>query len=268
MARLDSWDLDERGAVYVEFLASFFPLFLIFLSVCQLSLLTTARVVVGQAANQAARSAAVVLEDSPDHYDDAPRRTLSEGEPNPDEAIEALISGLGFGELDGPSDIPDGPQHGARMVPIRTAAYSPLLALAPDADAWAKESSISGAVRGGFLENLEFAVAYSRAATSISLHDAPRTIQLPVEPLREKSVVSARVTYFFRCSIPFVRKILCDSLPNLLTVKEGEPEPLSQAEAPDSLIEIAPEEARFMALTAVASLPTQNAGYTNEGNEE
>ncbi len=142
--------------VYAEFLASFFPLFFLFLGICQFTLMTSARVIVGQAANQAVRSAVVVLEDSPEHYDSAARRDLSAGSPNSEESIEQLVTTLDQADEKDPPSSPDRPQQGARMTPVRTAAYAPLLTITPNAKAWSEEASVRGGVHTGFLSDMEF----------------------------------------------------------------------------------------------------------------
>jgi hypothetical protein len=60
---------DTKGAVYVEFLIAFLPLFVFFLSLCQLAYVQAAHVVVQHAAVMATRGAAVVLPDDPAFYD-------------------------------------------------------------------------------------------------------------------------------------------------------------------------------------------------------
>lgn len=63
---------DRRGAVYVEFLIAFMPVFCMFLGLVQLADLHQANLIVNHAAIMAARSAAVVLPDDPQFYDNAP----------------------------------------------------------------------------------------------------------------------------------------------------------------------------------------------------
>lgn len=63
---------DRRGAVYVEFLVAFLPLFVFFECLVQLSGMFTAKLVVQHAAVTATRAAVVVLHDDPSHYGDEP----------------------------------------------------------------------------------------------------------------------------------------------------------------------------------------------------
>jgi hypothetical protein len=64
--RHPGWHDDTRGAVYVEFLIAFFPVYVMFLCLLQLGLLFTARLFTAHAALQAARAAAVVIGDDND----------------------------------------------------------------------------------------------------------------------------------------------------------------------------------------------------------
>lgn len=59
---------DTRGAVFVEFLIAFFPVYVFFLCLVQLSLLFTVKLVTEHAAVNAARAAAVVIGDDPRRY--------------------------------------------------------------------------------------------------------------------------------------------------------------------------------------------------------
>jgi Flp pilus assembly protein TadG len=62
----------SRGAVYVEFLIAFFPLFAMFMSTIQFAAVMVADLVVKLAAEEGARAAVVILPDSPAYYASAP----------------------------------------------------------------------------------------------------------------------------------------------------------------------------------------------------
>jgi hypothetical protein len=62
---------DTRGAVYVEFLIAFMPVFVFFLCLLQLALLFSAKLLVEHAATEGARAAAVVFGDEPGPYNEA-----------------------------------------------------------------------------------------------------------------------------------------------------------------------------------------------------
>ncbi len=59
---------ETRGAVYVEFLIAFLPLFSFFLCLVQLAMLQTANLIVKHAAVVATRAAVVILPDDPNRY--------------------------------------------------------------------------------------------------------------------------------------------------------------------------------------------------------
>src|SRR4051812_13001323 len=61
---------DTRGAVFVEFLIAFLPVFTFFLCLLQLGLLFAVRLVVEHAATNGARAAAVIIGDDPHTYGD------------------------------------------------------------------------------------------------------------------------------------------------------------------------------------------------------
>jgi Flp pilus assembly protein TadG len=66
--RGDGLRRDARGAVYVEFLIAFLPLYVFFSALVQLTVLQTADIVTKHAATTAARAAVVVLPDDPKYY--------------------------------------------------------------------------------------------------------------------------------------------------------------------------------------------------------
>ena len=206
---------NETGVVYIEFILCFFPLFLVFLGICQLSLITAARLVVGHAASRAARSASVILEEDPALFDEVERGVLSEGEPSPDQEFSKVLSVLGLEGATELGEAPTGVQQGARMRPIRNAAYVPLLSLAPSV-ILAGDSLLSSVERDW--ADLSVAVDYLRAATAVTLVEAPRSETLVEEPVGHKALINARVQFVFQCAVPLVRHIMCD----WLTVNEKE----------------------------------------------
>jgi len=66
-----------RGAVYVEFLVAFLPVFFFFLALVQLVFVQTANLIVKHAAVKAARAAVVVLPDDPKYYGGTPVGSFS-----------------------------------------------------------------------------------------------------------------------------------------------------------------------------------------------
>lgn len=262
---------DERGVVYVEFLIAFFPLFLLFLALCQLALVGAAEAVVRHSAYAAARSAIVVLEDDPKKFDRADRGSLSQGKATRMLNIERVTSKLGIdrvslrksnSSIDGSVVDSIISQHGARMVPIQTAAYLPLLSIAPnEKNVLEPTDSVSGALIGSSNRQLGFAVQYTRAAAIVTVHDSEDNQALAIDPIQQNAPVTTRVTYLFHCTIPMVRAIMCRSLKSI---------------AADGFIAMAlayksegyvRADARFKLLTATATLPNQGAGYLSRSAE-
>ena len=66
-----------EGAVYVEFLIAFLPLFVLFMSLVQLAFVQVANIVTKHAAITAARAAIVVLPDDPGFYEGAKVNTAT-----------------------------------------------------------------------------------------------------------------------------------------------------------------------------------------------
>jgi Flp pilus assembly protein TadG len=77
---------DAKGAVYVEFLIVFLPLFVLFMSLVQFAFVEVANLVTKHAAVTAARAAIVVLPDDPAFYEEVPVNKPTGGRK---EAIEA-----------------------------------------------------------------------------------------------------------------------------------------------------------------------------------
>lgn len=269
---------DECGAVYVEFLVAFIPLFLLFLGICQLVLAEAARVVVSHAAVAAVRSAIVVLEDPRgDEYDDAPLGNLSDGRPS-SHGFSSLNSLLGDGDLgwlatDFSSSIQPRPrQKGARMAPIQLAAYVPLLTLAPDLSSLsASTPTLERSVSSRSLSEFGSAIAYTKAAAAVTVHSSEADAGLANEPMSAKGNVTVRVTYLHRCSVPVVRVLMCNTLSRLLQSDSNnrvlDTERLKLGAEPERVKQWVPSSERFIILSAVASLPNQGTTAKVEADE-
>jgi hypothetical protein len=283
---------DERGVVYVEFLFAFVPLFLLFLGTCQLALLHTAKLIVHHAAFAAARSAVVVLPEDPHDYDGAPRGSLSFGRTDAQLGLEGMLARLGVlppwaalvptapstdgGVLGFLAAVANGkwrPQQGARMAPIRAAAYMPLLTLAPASSRATLAASVDARLAGDVSASLD----YTKAASVITVHAAPGAAALAPEPIDGKAAVTVRVTYVYQCSVPIVRGLMCSSLDSVLAQKKGfsifgltfgqQPSKLAQrlslAES-SQLGHLVPTEASVVVFEAEATLPNQGAAYEDK----
>lgn len=273
---------DDRGAVYVEFLISFFPLFLMFLALCQLALLAAAEAVVRHAAYSAVRSAVVVLEDSPKKFDSARRGNLFDGDPARVAGIEDLVAKLGYGA--GKKRIPASKkpgvasnpivlhfkagssaagtmefQAGARMEPVRTAGYMPLITLAPRARLAqpGKETVASGLVSPTGAQ-LEYAMQYTKAAAAVAIQTSPEASYIALDSIGPNDAVTVKVSYAYHCSIPIVRALICRS------IKQLAKSDVYMVRAGRELPNLVSPDARFKLLSATATLPNQGAEYERQ----
>lgn len=234
---------DARGAVYVEFLIAFMPLFVLFLGICQVSLLVVARVVVSHAAFNAARAAIVVLDDDPRYYRNAPRGVVS-------------TSG--------------GNQLGPRMQAIRTAGMAPLKILAPGAEAlMTPGKNVAAAITPMTLAQSMASDVYTNFAARVTLREAPESDAYASEPIATNASVTARVVYFFQCDIPLIRSLICRSARTFA----ADPASPFRGMALQALHANSPalqsmETRQFFELTAQATLPNQGALYEHAGDQQ
>jgi hypothetical protein len=228
------------GAVYVEFLIAFIPVFVMILGMVQSALLYTGHLIVQHAAATAVRAAIVVLPDDPARYDGAPQNTLAAGsdssENSPLDALIAFISqgslaglpsipGLGGGGSEGGSGGSGGPSdpsavyynRNARMKAIHDAASMPLLAISPSADQLApsvfgRTSSVLDALGrdNPAMRGLTGAALYNRAALAVTFPTAPNARTFTNQYSGTDVPVTVRVTYLFHCAVPIARRIMCD----------------------------------------------------------
>lgn len=235
---------DTRGAVYIEFILAFMPVFLLFLGTVQLGLAAVARIVVQHAATRAVRTAVVVLEDDPKEYRDAPRGDLEAGADAWEaSAADVLRKAGGRGERARQESSEDGPQQGARMKAIRFAARAPLAILAPTHE---PSKDVAGVLEIG----IRTASAYTQAASTITIQDGPGSDLLARAqvPSDHGATVTVRVSYLYTCGVPVMRRVLCNSPRDL-----GIQEQWKRARLPDT--------ARLQRMVAEATLPNQGAGY-------
>ncbi len=149
-------------------------------------------------------------------------------------------------------------QHGARMVPIQTAAYLPLLSIAPNEHNVVEPSdSLQGALVASDHHQLGFAVQYTKAAAIVTVHDSENDLALALDPIQRNALVTARVTYLFHCTVPVVRSIMCRSLKSIGT--DGFIA-LALAAKTEGMVRA---DARFKVLSANATLPNQGAEYAS-----
>lgn len=214
---------DTGGAVYVEFLLAFIPLFFMFLGMLQMGLLYGASLVVQHSANVAARAAIVVMDDDPQYYDDEARRELQTSA----SGMSSFINGANsiIGSIFGMSS--SGPQWtgGARLQAIEFAASMPLLPLSPSLGSIARlpqDESVRGALGMTGLDSPEARVAwglvYNRMALRVTFPttagrsgDYHTTFDAPSGE-GDAGQVIARVTYLYNCQIPLANRLMCEDL--------------------------------------------------------
>jgi hypothetical protein len=256
---------------------------MLFLGTCQLALTSAAQLVVQHAANSAARSAIVILEDHPKNFGGAPRSVVAHGANTRSNLQETFmqrvnVNGLSVAFGPGKSGI------GGRLDAIRLAAYVPLAILAPErtdpAGADTKDS-VARALRTGTAAGLASAIRYNRAAAIVTLHAGGESDQVPQDEFERTASITVRVTYLYRCSIPIVRALACKAL---LDLRGTKPEKgngfvfrlpgdsrtneqkrlgriLDLAEDPKGLDPLEAEGARFVVIQAETTLPNQGAAY-------
>jgi hypothetical protein len=221
---------DGRGAVYVETIICFLPVFILFLGVVQLSFIASAKLVVRHAAVMGARSAIVVLED------DDPGRYGEEGfgvidyqgsgasvASTRDEELRHIAGW--FGENSGlPSGVAGAGQGGPRLREIRKAAYVPLLAVAPPPVEIARwfgpgeravfetaqsERGLGDAIGSSPWQRFAAGLAYNRAAAVVTFHRQPRSPEIFEGAFGPTDSVTVRVSYLFHCAVPLVSRFMC-----------------------------------------------------------
>ena len=122
----------ERGTVFVEFLISFVPLFLLFLGTIQLSLLYASHLVVQHAAVLAVRAAVVTIDDDPCFLKGEVRGVLPlKARMGGDGVVQKALGMLKLGEATGNKLSGAKGSGGLKLKRVRNAAYLPLSALAP-----------------------------------------------------------------------------------------------------------------------------------------
>ncbi len=219
---------DTRGAVYVEFLITFIPVFLMFLGMVQMSLMFVGGLTVQRAAASAARAAAVVLDDDPQYYGGEPRMQVVPGTTESGEGAEqgllAAFAALGVssGSHSGSAPFGNGAEvHSARLRAIRSAASIPLLAIAPSPSVMstaARHESVMGALGRIPASRSAFGVLYHQGALAVRLVDGPAS-ETDVDRFEAVSLhedgtmptpTRVRVTYLFHCAVPLVNRLICN----------------------------------------------------------
>ena len=205
---------ETQGAVYVEFLLSFIPLFTFFLGMIQVAMLYSAQLVVQQAAITATRAAAVVLDDNPERYDDQTRLSVEDrgGSGGEESGLPSLFPGGGGG---GSMPSLGSDTAGRRYSSIRYAAMIPLITITPAPGAVFGGERLSTAIGSDPEARAVMALVYTRAMTSITFPSEPhgdslRTSWNSPDENGQAGSVTARVTYVYMCPVPIANRLLCE----------------------------------------------------------
>jgi hypothetical protein len=216
---------DTGGAVYVEFLLAFIPLFFMFLGMLQMGLLYGASLVVQHSAVVASRAAMVVMDDDPQYYDDEGRRELDTNATGMSGFVQTA-GGL-IGRFFGGGGGGGGPQWtgGARLQSIEFAAGMPLLPLSPSFTSIARQpqdESARGALGMSGLDSPEARVAWGIVYNSMAMRvtfptaagstDDYHTDFPAPSATGDAGQVLARVTYLYNCQIPLANRLMCEDL--------------------------------------------------------
>lgn len=271
---------DDGGAVYVEFLLAFLPIFLLSLAICQAAFVVAGRMVVNHAALVGARSAIVVLEDDPRYYAGAERGWVSDKPPkNPKGGALSTLAQL-FGTPSGapaepaPASAKRPPQQGERMQAIRRAALRPLTVLAPTTATFlgAASATLRASLERDGATERAFAQVFVEAAGVVTIHGGAAREELAAEPIARTAPITVRVTFVQLCGIPVVRGLMCRSLSTLLDLParnhDGDAgkhptlrERLALSGMPGWLEAAAAADSRFVVFEAEVTLPNQGAAY-------
>lgn len=275
---------ERKGAVHVEFLIVFMPLFVLFLCIMQSALLRATHLGVQHAASTAVRAAIVLLPDDPAEYEGEGINKIERTSCN-DGFLGKVHKLLDTVKLD-PRALPEDGEcpGGPRMSAIRFAAIMKMLPFAPN------PQSIAPKTFRGFIEDLGIvgwvagAVAYSYAATSVTFPAEPGADKLKTdgEFSRDGSPnLTVRVSYLAHCGIPIARFLMCDTSSELRRDKSDDDfrkERLSASQAGIDelgegvgshtlLLGLLFSGKRFRVLRADATLPINNAPYEYKAKE-
>lgn len=232
----------ESGAIYVEFLIAFFPVFIMVLGIIQISLMYTAHVVVQHSASTAVRAAIVVIPDDPARYNGAAIGQLADGRSgggNPLEAFLALLGGAanvrvnlpsipglgGLGGGGGGGSDASSPRSvyantNGRMSAIHAAANIPLASISPSIDQLLeRETSVRDALgRNEPVIRAATALVYNQAAMAVTFPTSPNATTYG-NAFYDNMPVTVRVTYMFHCAVPIARMFICK---DPITLRFGE----------------------------------------------
>jgi hypothetical protein len=207
----------ERGAVFVEFLIAFIPMFIFFLGITQLAFMYAARGILQFAASKAVR-AAIVTEEKP--LRDC--KNGKDGERSTDSAGGANGLQNPFGK-EGASNAGGNQEDTSESVILnkaRAGAYLPLAVLAPPSFAYPLVGEGLDSIAGGLgPHTTQFALGYAlynRGNSAITLLDgAGKVIDPPPKKFDKPQPVTVHISYLYYCMVPIASRIMCNPIYDL-----------------------------------------------------
>ncbi|NLN63140.1 MAG: hypothetical protein GX146_09715 [Myxococcales bacterium] len=218
----------QRGAVQVEFLIVFGPLFLLMMALVQFALICTASILVHHAAARAVRAAVVVL---PDDHEDADYKG---------DALHFLADGDGL-------DAYANAVEGGRFQQIRQV---PVMLLGMLALPLGGAGSLSDALQLGAWEALRAQTPESDVPVAITFRDADGGYRTQYGA-REQVFVT--VTLLLPCAVPMASRWMCQPLREMDDDVRARWESNHAHMVARSLMNLR----RYAALEATAGLPNQ-----------
>lgn len=281
----------DRGAVMAEMLVALPAVLLMFFAVAQSTLLSVGHLVVHHAAQRAARTAIVVLEDDPVRYGGQARGEIQPLSPPPSSTALPITADNSTSVTQMVRALID--RDASRLNAIRAAAYLPLALIAPAVWLIGRVASLRGAVDHTPLGQLTSGLLYNFVGTAITFPQSPGAKKTRTSAYGPMDEVTVRVTYLFRCEVPIAAAVMCDELGELLlgvsygglgAALQGERsvwsgvrqsiqgqerikaqrravDDLKQVEAPLLQKALALTSGRYTTITAEATLPIQGAHY-------
>lgn len=207
-----------RGIVMLEMLLCLMPVLLMFMATTQAAFFSVAHLVVRHAAQRGARTAIVVLEDSPANYDDEPCGHIASTPPPAQRATQELptVSQVGTQFSDMIQTLVD--REPTRLNAIRAAVYLPMALIGPALGrSAAVANSLGAAIDHGSLSFLTGGLLYNLVATAVTFPLGPASKARHTGDYGPTDQVTVRVTHLFQCEVPFAALFMCDTLLDLET---------------------------------------------------
>jgi hypothetical protein len=211
---------DQRGAVFVEFIICFIPMFVFFLGITQLAFSYATKIVVQHAASKAVRAAMV---SEPD-----PKRDCPNGDPGDDRdaagfktlqdpfSMEPSSNGGGQGPTGGGEE-----EESPLLTKIRAAAYLPLAAMAPPVAAYplvGGDGLLAVLAKELGQYTTRFAAGYfiyNRSHAAVTFRDQDGKVLEPQPRRLPEGRVTVHVSYLHYCMIPLASRIMCNPIYDL-----------------------------------------------------